>query len=292
MGSAAEPSGPATPQGETSADTEASPGAARSGPSAASRGGEPTSSPAATRPTGPAADSPPGPAGVAADAPPAATGPAPDAPPAAADAPAGPATDSSPGPTGPATDSSPGPVVLSFEALAADFAPESLGSLSGEPPAASEDQLREEAFNAAWRFLSRRERTEAEVRARLERNDVEAPLIDEVLDELKSCGYVDDAGYAQRFAEDRRNLDNWGAERIERRLRELGVDRTHIAAALAAGDHDELAAATALLARRYPVPPEAPRDREKALGFLVRKGFDLELAHDALRRHAASAVER
>jgi regulatory protein len=47
-----------------------------------------------------------------------------------------------------------------------------------------------------------------------------------------------------------------------------------------------------LLSRRYPVPPDTPQDREKALGFLVRKGFDLELAYDALRRHAADAVER
>jgi len=238
VGSAAEPPGPATPQGESSADTEFSPGAALAGPSAASRGGEPT---------------------LSAD----------------------------PSPAGPAADSQ-----LGFDALAADLAPESLGALAGEPPVATEEQRREEAFSAGWRFIARRERTEAEVRARLERNDVEAPLIDEVLDELRTGGYVDDAGYARRFAEDRRNLDGWGAERIERRLREVGIDRAHIAAALAAGDHDELAAATALLARRYPIPPDSPRDREKALGFLVRKGFDLELAHDALRRHAASAVER
>ncbi|MDA0174858.1 RecX family transcriptional regulator, partial [Solirubrobacter taibaiensis] len=190
-----------------------------------------------------------------------------------------------------AAPSSRGPVADAQPALDA-LASESLGALAAEPPAATELQLREEAFNTAWRFLSRRERTEAEVRARLERNDVEAPLIDEVLDELMSGGYVDDAGYATRFAEDRRNLDGWGADRIERRLRELGVERHHIAAALAAGDHDELGAATALLARRYPVPPDTPRDLEKALGFLIRKGFDLELAHDALRRHAAAAVER
>ena len=238
MGSAAEPAhtGPGTPQAGSSADTEASPGAAHPGtPAAASRGGgaPPTTSPAS--PPGPAADA-----------------------------------------------------QLALDALAS----ESLGALAAEPPGASELQLREEAFNTAWRFLSRRERTEAEVRARLARNDVEGPLIDEVLDELMSGGYVDDAGYATRFAEDRRNLDGWGADRIERRLRELGVERHHIAAALAAGDHDELAAATALLARRYPVPPDTPRDLEKALGFLIRKGFDLELAHDALRRHAAAAVER
>ena len=31
-------------------------------------------------------------------------------------------------------------------------------------------------------------------------------------------GYLDDASYARRYAEDRRNLDGWGAERIERAL--------------------------------------------------------------------------
>ena len=53
------------------------------------------------------------------------------------------------------------------------------------------------------------------------------------------------------------------------------------------GQHDELAAACELLARRFPVPPDTPRDRERALGFLVRKGYEPELAYDALRRHAA-----
>jgi regulatory protein len=154
------------------------------------------------------------------------------------------------------------------------------------------ERRREEAFDAAWRFLAHRDRTEAEVRARLARNDVEPQLIDEVLAALLEGGYVDDAGFARRFAEDRRNLDGWGNERIERRLAELGVGREHVRAALAAAGHDELDAACALLARRFPVPPDSPRDLERALGFLVRKGYALELAHDALRRHAAAAVER
>jgi regulatory protein len=155
------------------------------------------------------------------------------------------------------------------------------------------EQLREEAFETAWRFLAHRDRTEAEVRARLERNDVEPELIDEVLRELIEGRYVDDAAFARRFAEDRRNLDGWGEERIERRLLELGVDRDIVRDALAEdGSHDELEAACALLARRFPNPPDTPRDCERALGFLVRKGYDLELAHDALRRHRAAVAER
>ena len=34
-----------------------------------------------------------------------------------------------------------------------------------------------------------------------------------------------------------------------------------------------------------PEPPATPRDLERALGVLVRKGYELELAHDALRAH-------
>jgi regulatory protein len=172
--------------------------------------------------------------------------------------------------------------------------PERRAGLAAGPEAPKgAERLRQEAFEAAWRFLAHRERTEVEVQARLERNDVEAELIAEVLDELRRGGYVDDAGFARRFAEDRRNLDGWGAARIERRLAELGIARHHIQAALANdGEHDELAAATELLQRRYPTPPETPQQLERALGFLVRKGYELELAHDALRRHGALAFDQ
>jgi regulatory protein len=31
------------------------------------------------------------------------------------------------------------------------------------------------------------------------------------------------------------------------------------------------------------VPPQSDRDRERALGMLVRKGYDLDLAYDVVR---------
>ena len=84
-------------------------------------------------------------------------------------------------------------------------------------------------------------------------------------------------------------LDAWGAERIERRLRALGVAPEHVAAALGEQDHEgELEAALALLRRRVPAVPETARERDRALGMLVRKGYELELARDALRRYAGA----
>ena len=98
-------------------------------------------------------------------------------------------------------------------------------------------------------------------------------------------GYVDDARYARVFAEDRRKLDAWGPERIERRLLALGVDRELVADALADRDaRGELDAAVALLRRRFgDAVPATERERERALGVLARKGYDLELAYDAVR---------
>ena len=143
------------------------------------------------------------------------------------------------------------------------------------------------ARDVAWKALNRRERTVAELARLMAAKRVEPAAIETVLAELLEQGYLDDASYAQRFADDRRRLDAWGAERIERKLLSLGIDRELIAAAVGEQDHaGEMEAALEILARRFPEPPRTPRERDRALGVLVRKGYGLELAHDALRRHA------
>jgi regulatory protein len=157
------------------------------------------------------------------------------------------------------------------------------------PPERSPDpEVRlQHAREIAWAALNRRDHTVAELARLLARKRVEPAVIDAVVGELCEQGYLDDARFAQRFADDRRRLDGWGGERIEQRLRSLGVDAELVAAAVSMQDREgELDAALALLRRRFPDPPATPRDCERALGVLVRKGYELELAHDAIRRHA------
>ena len=45
--------------------------------------------------------------------------------------------------------------------------------------------------------------------------------------------------------------------------------------------------ALALLRRRFPAPPRERRDRERALGVLLRKGYEYELALEALECHCS-----
>ena len=142
----------------------------------------------------------------------------------------------------------------------------------------------ERALELAVAHLGKRDRTAAEVRRHLLAKDIGEPAADAAVAELERMGYLDDARYARVFAEDRRALDAWGPERIERRLLELGVDRAHVAAAV--GERDgagELDAALELLRRRVREVPSSERERDRALGMLVRKGYDLELAYDAVR---------
>jgi regulatory protein len=145
---------------------------------------------------------------------------------------------------------------------------------------------RQRALERALKSISARERTESEVNAFLRRRGFEDGVIADVIRALREEGLVDDAGYARRFAEDRRLLDRWGNERIARDLERRGVERELVEQALAGHGHDdELAVAIELLDRRFPLPFDGDRERDKAWRMLVRRGYEPELAYSAVRRH-------
>ncbi len=153
----------------------------------------------------------------------------------------------------------------------------------------AEERL-QHALDLCYRYLGRRDRTVLEVRRHLEAKRIDPDTIAATVTELEQQGYLDDARYAQRFTEDRRSLDAWGSDRIERKLRTVGVPSELVERALASeAAGAELEAAVALLERRFGTPPQDDRARERALGLLARKGYELELAYDAVRAFERSA---
>ena len=161
-----------------------------------------------------------------------------------------------------------------------------------DAPATLEPERRlEHALGLAYRHLGKRDRTAAQVRRHLASRDVQEEAIEQAVAELVRLGYLDDARFAQVFAQDRRALDGWGPERIERELLAAGVDGELVAAAIGVRDAgEELGAALELLRRRCREVPANERERERALGILVRKGYDLELAYDAVRAFERAGV--
>jgi regulatory protein len=157
--------------------------------------------------------------------------------------------------------------------------------------AASDPEFRlQHALDLAFRYLGRRDRTVLEMRRFLEGKRIEPSAIDEALARLAQEGYLDDVRFARQFAEDKRLLEEWGADRIERRLLALGVPAELVREAVGLrGRGDELDAAVGLLRRRFPALSDDPREHRRAYGVLVRKGYEQELAWDAIRVHAGGA---
>jgi regulatory protein len=163
---------------------------------------------------------------------------------------------------------------------------------------ATEEQALQRAIDLACAHVNRRERTVAEVRSQLERKGVSDAHADEAVRALLDQHLLDDERFAEMFVADKRELEQWGSERIRRGLSARGVDREIIERALTAApphedagdegsDHDgELTRALELLRRRFPQPPRERRDRDRALGVLLRKGYEQELAIDALNAYA------
>ena len=157
-----------------------------------------------------------------------------------------------------------------------------------QPQLDPEDEL-QRALDAAYRYLGRRDRTEAEVRQRLEQAGTATAVLNEAIAILVEQHVLDDTRYARLFVEDKRNLEQWGADRIRRTLASRGIDRELIEQALSTEDLEgggELERAVELLRTRFRSPPRDRKERDRALGVMLRKGYDSEVAIDALAAYA------
>ena len=145
---------------------------------------------------------------------------------------------------------------------------------------------RADAFEDAVGALRRRERATAELRAWLTARGHGPEEIQEAIGRLSEAGELDDERFARRYAEDKRELSGWGAERIREALASRGVAPALVEVALEADSHDaQVGRACDLLARRGQ-PLDVDADRARALGYLTRRGYGYEVAYEAVRAAA------
>jgi regulatory protein len=150
----------------------------------------------------------------------------------------------------------------------------------------SDDERLEHALGLAFRLLNVRDRTVGEMLGQLERKGIEPSTREHAIRTLAELGYLDDKRFARMFIADKRELEHWGQDRIRSGLLAHGIDpdlvQTQLAEIRGSDEETELDRALSLLRRRFPAPPHERRERDRALGLLLRKGYDSELALDAL----------
>ena len=147
------------------------------------------------------------------------------------------------------------------------------------------------ALDAAVAYLAARPCTVREVDARLAQAGYHEEARERVVARLVGEGYLDDAGFADRWAATRSSRA-LGTRRIAQELQKKGVDSDVIASALSQVDEEEqLRAATAhaekLLARAC---GNDERDaRRKVQAALARRGYDWDIIRDAMAQAGADA---
>lgn len=144
-----------------------------------------------------------------------------------------------------------------------------------------------DAFEVALTALRRKERTRAELAAWLDGRGFGDGEVREALTRLAEAGELDDERFARLYSEDKRDLSGWGAERIREALLGRGVPSSTVEAVLATDSHhDQLERARELLARRgRPLGDNA--ERQRALEYLARRGYEYEIAYEAVRSVSA-----
>ncbi len=146
----------------------------------------------------------------------------------------------------------------------------------------------ERAKNAAYRYLSYRPRSRAEVEEKLREKDFDEAVISAVLDGLERIGYVNDLEFSRQWAAARIRFRGFGRRRIGQELRNKGVSRDIIRETLAQLFDDASENEIALREARKKLKglirfgPEVRRRR--LAGHLERRGFPTEIIYDVLRQ--------
>ena len=141
---------------------------------------------------------------------------------------------------------------------------------------AKQDGSQQEALRRAYKFLSYRPRSEAEVRAKLGRLGFPQKSVDTTLEKLRSLRLLNDEAFARGWARGRAEGRSYGPLRIERELRQKGVARPLISQVVKEtfGREEGKERARGLVAKRFRGKDLGDRKiLHRAMSFLQRRGY-------------------
>jgi SOS response regulatory protein OraA/RecX len=151
-----------------------------------------------------------------------------------------------------------------------------------------------ESSKAAWsralRWLTARELSESQVRARLAAAGYARTAIDAAFERLLGDRTIDDHRAATAVARTEARVRRHGPRRVLGKLLSMQIDRDLARAVVAElfGDEDEDLLLARTLDRRLRGSPERlndPAERRKVLAYLVRQGFAAGAAMTAIRTY-------
>jgi regulatory protein len=155
----------------------------------------------------------------------------------------------------------------------------------GEIEAFQEQGAVETAYNKVLNYLSYRPRSRAEVEVYLQKRGVLESQVEVVLSRLERAGLLDDEAFAQYWVENRERFRPRGLRALRYELRGKGIDDATIEQAVASVDASDSAYRSASKKARQLEKVERQTYCQKIVEYLVRRGFEYEVAREAAERH-------
>jgi regulatory protein len=146
----------------------------------------------------------------------------------------------------------------------------------------------QDAFARALEALGRKERTRAELESWLGERSFDPDEIAGAIERLLGAGALDDARFAHRYAADKRELRGWGPERIREALASREIDSELVEAVLDDDDRDDQVERAIQQLERRGEGLDSDRERARALAYLTRRGYDYDVAYEAVRTARAA----
>lgn len=147
-------------------------------------------------------------------------------------------------------------------------------------------QETEQIKSACLRLLTRREHSKKEIRDKLTIKGFDQSRVTEVIDDLSSRNWQNDARYAENYARFR-SRKGFGPIRIVYELRQQGIDTEAAESALTSVTNDWAAILEETYFKKYPDPkPFDVNERGKRLRFLLQRGFSNSMINALLNRQS------
>ncbi|HDK36210.1 MAG TPA: hypothetical protein ENG82_04805 [Bacteroidetes bacterium] len=142
------------------------------------------------------------------------------------------------------------------------------------------------AKERAFRWLSNRSHSRKEIAQKLKRAKFSEDTIERTLNELNRLKFLDDAGFARLYAHDRLLKRPIGKKLLKLELQRKGIDSETAETVVeeAYSETSEVEMAGMLLEKKAPAYNrfDPKKARQKAVNFLMQRGFDWEVISEVL----------
>lgn len=145
--------------------------------------------------------------------------------------------------------------------------------------------LVQNARERAVSLLMARDRSRHEIKTRLKKLGFDEDIAERVVEDLEAIGYIDDSRFVLKYASDRVRSKALSRKALRYELEQKGIDRDLIDDVLKEFEQDEEEIAFRAVKKKfgkYDLRDKSIED--KAIRFLMHRGFSYETAGSVLRR--------